>query len=102
LTSTAIKHTRRREKMTKEGDNNGGLIELGGSRMEFLGNPPSVLRRVKALKKLQVEEIDLESKFHVRLNELEKVFQPLFQRINKKVSAASFPSIATSHYLPSL
>jgi len=70
--------------MTKEGDNDGGLAKMSGSRIEFLGQPPSVLRRVKALKKLQVEEINLESKFHVRLNELEKEYQPLFQQINKK------------------
>jgi len=69
--------------MTKGGDDN-GIRGLVGSRLEFLGQSPSVLRRVKALKKLQLEEINLESMFQVRLNELEREFQPLFQRINKK------------------
>jgi len=75
--------------MTNAEENNGGLEGLTGSRFEILGQPASVLRRVKALKKLQVEEIGLESKFHARLNQLEKEFQPLFQSINLKVGPPS-------------
>jgi len=50
----------------------------------LLGQPKVVLRRVKALKKLQLAEIDLESEFHVRLNQLEREFQPRFDAINQK------------------
>uniref|UniRef100_A0A915D3S8 Uncharacterized protein n=1 Tax=Ditylenchus dipsaci TaxID=166011 RepID=A0A915D3S8_9BILA len=41
-----------------------------------------VQRRVRALKKYQLESIDLESKFYYRVHELEKEFQPLFNAIN--------------------
>ena len=88
--------------MTTNGgdDKGGGLDAVSGTRMEFLAQPASVLRRVKALKKLQVEEIDLESNFQVRLNELEREFQPLFQKINQKVSPLPLLSASIITPLP--
>jgi len=56
----------------------------GVGTIQLLNQPKAVLRRVKALKKLQVEEIGVESEFHKRLNQLEKEFEPLFQKINQK------------------
>uniref|UniRef100_A0A915DJE2 Uncharacterized protein n=1 Tax=Ditylenchus dipsaci TaxID=166011 RepID=A0A915DJE2_9BILA len=46
-----------------------------------------VQRRVRALKKYQLESIDLESKFYHRVHELEKENQPLFNAINLKREA---------------
>uniref|UniRef100_A0A915E1E0 Nucleosome assembly protein n=1 Tax=Ditylenchus dipsaci TaxID=166011 RepID=A0A915E1E0_9BILA len=46
-----------------------------------------VQRRVRALKKYQLESIDLESKFYHRVHELEKEFQPMFNAINLKRKA---------------
>uniref|UniRef100_A0A915DBQ2 Uncharacterized protein n=1 Tax=Ditylenchus dipsaci TaxID=166011 RepID=A0A915DBQ2_9BILA len=46
-----------------------------------------VQRRVRALKKYQLESIDLESKFYHRVHELKKENQPLFNAINLKREA---------------
>jgi hypothetical protein len=46
-----------------------------------------VRRRVRALKKLQLESINVESAFYERVHELEKEFEPLFEAIHKKRTA---------------
>ncbi len=80
----------------------------GGGEEEDLVNFPlvgqslSVLRRVRALKKLQLAQIDLEVKFHDRITQLEKEFQPLFAEINQKVAFVG-RGVACAHcaYSPS-
>ncbi|KAI1716609.1 nucleosome assembly protein (NAP) domain-containing protein [Ditylenchus destructor] len=80
------------------GDNKRNLAELlraGGYDEE--GNVPyssnlaetskEVQRRVRALKKFQLESITLESEFYKRVHELEKEFQPMFDAINVKRKA---------------
>ncbi|MFH4979758.1 hypothetical protein AB6A40_006467 [Gnathostoma spinigerum] len=44
----------------------------------------SVRRRVKALKKLQIESIDIEAKFYERVHQLEKEFAPQFDALQAK------------------
>lgn len=44
-----------------------------------------VQRRISALKKNQLEIIDLEYKFYSRIHEIEAEFQPLFNAVYEKV-----------------
>lgn len=44
-----------------------------------------VQRRIRALKKNQLELLELESKFHEKVHALEMEFDPLFKQIQKKV-----------------
>jgi len=59
-------------------------IRLRRLQTIFFGASKDVLRRVRALKKYQLESIGIESKFYQRVHELEKEFQPLFDNVNSK------------------
>nr|CAD2148353.1 unnamed protein product [Meloidogyne enterolobii] len=43
-----------------------------------------VIKRVRALKKLQLESLQVETQFYQKVYELEKQFQPLFDAVNAK------------------
>lgn len=45
-----------------------------------------VQRRIRALKKYQLQSIELESKFYSRVHELEAEFEPLFNSISEEVN----------------
>jgi len=61
--------------------------QMSTTPSNFLGASKDVLRRVRALKKYQLESIGIESKFYQRVHELEKEFQPLFENVNTKRKA---------------
>lgn len=44
-----------------------------------------ILRRIRALKKNQLEALELESKFYEKVHVLEMEFDPLFKQIQEKV-----------------
>lgn len=76
------------------GDNKqnlGELLRAGGygSEMPYSAclseASKPVLRRLRALKKHQLEAVELESNFYEKVHALEKEFQPLFAQINEKV-----------------
>lgn len=48
--------------------------------------PPLVKRRIKALKKLQLESTNIESKFYEEVHELECKYHVLYQPLYAKVS----------------
>jgi hypothetical protein len=80
-----------KEEMTETNPTANTADEKEGNRVKghksfvLSGVPLSVLRRVRALKKLQMAEIDLDCKFHDRINQLEKEFKPHFDELNQKV-----------------
>ncbi|KAL7079595.1 hypothetical protein ACQ4LE_001523 [Meloidogyne hapla] len=43
-----------------------------------------VIKRVRALKKLQLESLQIETEFYQKVYDLEKQFQPLFDAVNEK------------------
>jgi len=55
-----------------------------------------VRQRIRALKKLQMESVKVESKFYEKVHLLEKEFQPLFDEINKRRTA-----VVTGQHEPS-
>jgi hypothetical protein len=71
-----------------------GLLRAGGYEEDGMGYSQNlaetsqpVRKRIRALKKLQIESINVESKFYQRVHEIEKEFQPLFEEIHKKRAA---------------
>uniref|UniRef100_A0A915AXX5 Nucleosome assembly protein 1-like 1 n=2 Tax=Parascaris univalens TaxID=6257 RepID=A0A915AXX5_PARUN len=57
--------------------------------------PKSIKRRVQALKKLQLEGINVEAKFYERVHQLEREFAPVFDALHAKRKA-----IVTGEYEP--
>lgn len=49
-----------------------------------------VQRRISALKKYQLESIQLESQFYTRVHQLESEFEPLFNSVVEKVNILLF------------
>jgi nucleosome assembly protein 1-like 1 len=71
--------------------------DIGSPFSQNLAEAPKVVqKRISALKKYQLENIQLESKFYQRVHELEKEYQPLFDAINAKRAA-----IVSGEYEPS-
>jgi len=56
--------------------------ELGGYASNLTECSTAVLRRVRALKKNQLESINVEAAFYQRVHELEQEFQPLFDAVH--------------------
>lgn len=54
--------------------------------------PKNILRRVRALKKLQLEEIGVLSRYYKDVHELEMKFEPELQGIRNKASNFLFQS----------
>uniref|UniRef100_A0A914GWV7 Nucleosome assembly protein n=1 Tax=Globodera rostochiensis TaxID=31243 RepID=A0A914GWV7_GLORO len=98
--------------------NNGGknlneLLRAGGYDVsdgvnfpDYLGQlSRPILRRVRILKKYQMESLEIESQFYKRVHELEKEFQPLFDEVNSKraaVVSGEYELIETDEELPPL
>lgn len=69
----------------------GEMIKAGGydtDGREFISAlPKSIKRRVQALKKLQVEGINVEAHFYERVHQLEVEFAPMFSALHEKRKA---------------
>ncbi|KAL3266206.1 hypothetical protein HHI36_010389 [Cryptolaemus montrouzieri] len=70
---------------------------------EMLANlPPSVKRRVKALKRLQLETTNIEAKFYKEVHELEckyhKLYVPLYEKRDKVVNGSYEPTEEESQW----
>uniref|UniRef100_A0A0N5AFK3 Nucleosome assembly protein 1-like 1 n=1 Tax=Syphacia muris TaxID=451379 RepID=A0A0N5AFK3_9BILA len=73
--------------MATETKNLGDLLKTNGyetdAGFELLTSlPKSVKRRIKALKKLQIEGIKLEAEFYEKVHELEIMFAPKFEKLH--------------------
>ncbi|KAI1729593.1 nucleosome assembly protein (NAP) domain-containing protein [Ditylenchus destructor] len=72
-------------KHSTDGDSEGIDVALYSRNMTELSRP--VMRRVRALKKNQLEIIDVNAKFSQRMHELIKEFEPLFDTAYQKRKA---------------
>ncbi|CAL8072252.1 unnamed protein product [Orchesella dallaii] len=70
-------------------------LKFGESEIIIPDSPPEVERRVKALKKLQVELTDIERKFFQEVHELETKYAPLYNKFYERRHA-----ITTGKYEP--
>lgn len=73
-------------------------------RAQLLQLPVAVQGRLRALKKLQMESLELEAEFYRRVHELEVQFQPRFATLHAKrsdfVSGAAEPTQAEASEFP--
>lgn len=58
--------------------NNPVALQLGGIELDIPDIPPEVQRRIKALKKIQVEITQIESQFFREMHELEVKYAPMY------------------------
>lgn len=70
--------------LLKAGGYDEGHNEALGIPSYLCDAPQPVLRRVRALKKLQLESLEIEAQFYKEVHELELKFQPIFNEMNAK------------------
>ncbi|KAL3091358.1 hypothetical protein niasHS_007151 [Heterodera schachtii] len=84
---TSTKNNSKLNELLRAGgyDASDGIDSLIPSHLKQLSRP--VIRRVRMLKKIQAQALEIESQFYKELHELEMKYQPLYDSVNAKRTA---------------